>query len=59
MKKRVTEPQITFALHQSEYDLRLVAGCRMVGAVASDWRPILRMEDGDCAYPMLIGRGKG
>lgn len=48
-----------YALPRSEYDLRLIANGRMIEAVAKDWRPILRMEDGDYAYPMLIGKVNG
>ncbi len=48
-----------YALPRSEYDLRLAANGRMIEAVAKDWRPILRMEDGDYAFPMFIGKVNG
>ncbi|TFH64853.1 MAG: hypothetical protein E4G91_04505 [Candidatus Zixiibacteriota bacterium] len=48
-----------YALPRNEYDLRLVANGRLIEAVAKDWRPILRMEDGDYAFPMHIGKVKG
>lgn len=48
-----------YALPRSEYDLRLVAGERMIEAVAKNWRPIIRMENGDYAYHMFIGKVNG
>ncbi|MBU8933409.1 MAG: hypothetical protein KOO62_05315 [candidate division Zixibacteria bacterium] len=48
-----------FVLPRDEYDLRLVADGRLIEAIAKNWRPIIRMEDGDYAYPMLIGKIKG
>jgi hypothetical protein len=48
-----------YALPRDQYDLRLIADGRMIEAVARDWRPIVRMEDGDYAFPMMIGRVNG
>lgn len=48
-----------YSLPRSEFDLRLVADGRLIEAVAKDWRPILRMENGDYAYQMFIGKVEG
>jgi len=46
-------------LPQEDYDLRLVAGGRMIQAIAKDWRPVVRMEGGAFGYHMMIGRVDG
>jgi len=48
-----------YELPHDQYDLRLVAGGRMIEAVAKDWRPIVRMENGDFGYNMYIGKIDG
>ena len=48
-----------YELPRDQYDLRLVAGGRMIEAVAKDWRPIVRMENGDFGYHMYIGKIDG
>lgn len=46
-------------LSADDYDLRLVAGGRMIEAIAKDWMPILRMTDDNFRLRMLIGRVDG
>jgi hypothetical protein len=46
-------------MSRDEYDLRLVAGGRMIDPVAKDWRPIVRMAEDQFAYFMMIGRIDG
>jgi hypothetical protein len=41
------------------YDLRLVAGGRMVQAIAKDWRPAVRLAGGKFGYHFMIGRIDG
>jgi len=48
-----------YELPRDQYDLRLVADGRMIQAVAKDWRPIVRMENGDFGYHMYIGKIDG
>jgi hypothetical protein len=42
-----------------QYDLRLVAGGRMIEAIAKDWRPIIRMDNDDYCFRMMFGRING
>jgi len=46
-------------LPREEYDLRLVADGRMIETISKEWRPIIRMSDGNFGYPMMIGRIDG
>jgi hypothetical protein len=48
-----------YDLPRDQYDMRVVAGGRMIEAVAKDWRPIVRMESGDFGYNMYIGKIDG
>jgi hypothetical protein len=48
-----------YELPRDQYDLRLVADGRMIEAVAKDWRPIVRMENGDFGFNMYIGKVNG
>jgi hypothetical protein len=42
-----------------EYDLRLIADGRLIEAIGRDWRPIVRMAEGDFGFPLIIGRIDG
>ena len=46
-------------LSEDQYDLRLVAGGRLIEAIAKDWQPILRMVNDNFRLAMLIGRVGG
>jgi hypothetical protein len=42
-----------------QYDLRLIADGRLIEAIGKDWRPIVRMAEGDFGFPLIIGRVDG
>jgi hypothetical protein len=48
-----------YELPQDQYDLRLVANGHMIEAIAKDWRPIIRMENGDYGFNLYIGKVDG
>jgi hypothetical protein len=60
LKEMAEHPKwIPGELPVEDYDLRLIAGGKVIEAVAKDWRPIIRMAGGDFGYPMMIGRIDG
>lgn len=46
-------------LPREEYDLRLIADGRLIETISKEWRPIIRMSEGNFGYPMMIGRIDG
>jgi hypothetical protein len=48
-----------YELPHDQYDLRLVADGRMIEAIAKDWRPIIRVENGDYGYHLYLGKVDG